>query len=67
MHICKKKLYFIAYILFYSIVFIGFFLFIFLKNLSLKCMKYTNNKEIINIIIQCNNYNRSGVYMALDI
>ena len=59
-------LYFIVFILMYFIVFIGFFFF-FLEEFISEVYEINYNKEIIKIIIQSNNYNRSGVYMALDI
>ena len=61
-------LYFIVFILMYFIVFIGF-CFCFLRRIYLWSVwdKLITMKEIIKIIIQSNNYNRSGVYMALDI
>ena len=51
----------IVFILMYSIVFLLLFEFCLKKNLSLKCMNSTNNKEIIQIIIQSNNNNRFGL------
>ena len=52
-------------ILMYFIVFL--LLLFFLEEFIPEDLISTNNKEIIQIIIQSNTYNRFGVYMAFDI
>ena len=57
----------IVVILMYFIVFCLFVFCFFLEEFIPEDLISTNNKEIIQIIIQSNTYNRFGVYMAFHI